>query len=603
MRLLPALLLAVIAGVIPLNLSAAPLKIFVCSDGTFDIPVTDFAEVWSYNFDGSAPAAVRTGKSDFIRGCQFDSTADKFFLTDFDPADVSHKIYRINPDNGAPLVLQLPIPFTPPYGIFGGFALDTDLKLLYFPDNTNWEVKFASSINPLDLGPPVQNAPQSLNLSPASVNSPTDIEIDLIAHKLYIANGSGGITRANLDGSGGEWVIQGGPGVFGLALDVLHNRLFFTLENNQVWSANLDGGSPTELTDAIGPLSNPSHRRMDIDYEPDSGKIYWVEYADPNPPFGTLPTPGKLRRANPDGTGATDVVSDLGYRATYFSFAYGTLAPRLRLPLADSNHLLSFELYYSLDETPAPGTVKVDFRQASLTRASLSMVDGRSIVTQIAPFLSDPEEGGLVSSSSGFPLAEGTYDVVLSYQDSAGHDAAFDIAQNVSLAVPTATPTSSPTRTPTATATRTATSTSTPTTTPTATNTPTASSTPTSFPTQTATVAPTIEPEASVTPAATPTPTVSINNCSSALNAAGLKVKGRKTTITVVAKKGRSYRFNAIPLGILKAKAVSAAVKALKNGRLKFTFARLKPGLWEFSYSEKVKRVVTKSCPLLQTVA
>lgn len=580
------LFLFLVAQPFVLNVSADPVKIFICSDGTFAVPVTDYAKLRTFNFDGSNPSTARVAKSDSLRGCQFDSTIDKFFFIDLDPTDAYFKIYKAGPDYSNGIVLQRPIPFANPYDIFGGFAIDSAANILYFPDSTNWEIKYASSLAPIILGPPVQNEPQTLNTTPGEgITTPFDVEIDAIHGKLYVANGNGGITRINLDGSGSERVIVGGPGVFGVALDPIHNQIFYTLENNQVWTANLDGSNPTELTDVIGPLSDFSHRRMDIDYEPETEQIYWVEWADPNPPFGASPSPGKLRRANPDGSGATDLIADLGYRALFLSFEYGTIKPSLHSPAPSRTYVTSFPLAYSLAEPPSAGTVRVELKQSNSVVASMTLPNFQSISTVIQPFATNINSSNFVISSLGFPVAPGTYDVTLSYQDAAGHIASTDISENVTLTVPTATPTNTPT--------------------PTNTAVPTATFVATNPPEPTATANPQAtegETTSSPTPAPGVTPTISNNACISAIERPQLRIKRKKVTLQVVAKKGAIYKFLAKPVGNPKRKSFSGSVKASKIGRLTFSFTALKPGLWEFSYTQKIKKASSQSCAVSQTL-
>jgi hypothetical protein len=571
--------------------AAVPSKIFVCSDGTFALPVTDFAKVRSFDFDGTNPVVVRTGGDSYLRGCEFDSTTDKFFLTELNQVSRFNEIYSVNPDNSNQVVLQRPLPFSnlPEHDIFGGFAIDGAERILYYPDTSNSVVKFASSVNPLVDGNPPLNAPQTLATSPDNeVGRPFDMEIDPIRRTLYVASPSSSIiTRVNLDGSGSQRIISASSGVNGVAVDYIHNRIFYTLDNNQIWTASLEGGNPTDLTGVIGPTIDFTHRRFDIDYEPDTNQIYWVEFADPDPGFGLSPPPGKLRRANPDGTNATDVISDLGYRALFLSFQYGTVSPILESPNSNAVHVSSFPLAYFLGETPLSGSISVQLKQADTTVASMTLQDFSRITTSIEPFGADINSGGFVTVSSGFPIPEGSYDIELSYRDTAGNPASKDVAQNVTLLIPTPTPTT----------------TATPTHTPTITPTPTSTGTATQAPS--ATSSPTVTPNPTVNVAGTPsvTPTVSVDvGCVSALGVPRLRVTRSKATFTVPARKGATYRFTAKPIGGPKRKAVNGSVKATRSRALTFSFQKLKAGRWEFSYAEIVKRRTVRSCPVLATV-
>jgi hypothetical protein len=586
------LILVLINLLIAASVSADPQKIFICADGTFGAQIPDFAKIKRADFNGSNLVTIRTGTDSFIRGCQVDSTLDKMFVLELDTVDHYYKIYRVNPDNSSQTTLQFPVPGENFYNIFGSFAVDALASNLFWPDSTNFQIKYASSVNPRVVGPPAQNDPQILFTSDtAGVSAPNDLEIDPINRMLYVGNGNGGITRIDLDGSGSEAVISGGPGVFGVAVDPFHNRIFYTLDNNSVFTAGLNGANPIELTNNIGAISDSAHRRMDIDYDVDTDKIYWVEWADPIPPFGGQATPGKLRRANPDGTGAEDVIADLGYRALYLSFQYGTLKPKLNSPRSGQTYVSEFPFYYQLGEPAAAGTVKMNLKQGANIVASMTMINEQNVTGSIMPFSANANSLGFVTASSGFPVAEGSYTIELTYQDAAGNPASSTSATNVNLALPTATATNTPTKTNTSTPTSTATITNTPTTTATATGTNTPSAT---------TVG------GDDTPVITPTaftPTVGPDSqCISTTALPLVKIKGRKASLTIIAIKGTKYKFSAKPIGSPARKAINKPVTSLKNGKLNFAFGLLKGGLWEFSYSVKEKKISTQSCPVQKSI-
>ncbi|MFQ5478573.1 MAG: CARDB domain-containing protein [Candidatus Binatia bacterium] len=140
---------------------------------------------------------------------------------------------------------------------------------------------------------------------------PVDLEIDPAAGKVYWSDaGSGGrISRANLDGSNVELVIDTaalrapnygqGPGltleftqIWGIALDVEGGALYWTdYFNNDIHRANLDGSNVTRI---LSGLEVP--RGIDLDVA--AGKVYWTEG------FGD-----KIMRANLDGSGSELLVS------------------------------------------------------------------------------------------------------------------------------------------------------------------------------------------------------------------------------------------------------------------------------------------------------
>jgi DNA-binding beta-propeller fold protein YncE len=103
--------------------------------------------------------------------------------------------------------------------------------------------------------------------------------------------------RANLDGTGTETIMTGNFGTTcGLAVDEPRNRLFWTSDGGYIYRANLDGTGNTQIW-------NTRNRVLNIAYDPAGDKIYWAESYSP----WTGGTP-HIRRSNPDGTGAEDLV-------------------------------------------------------------------------------------------------------------------------------------------------------------------------------------------------------------------------------------------------------------------------------------------------------
>jgi hypothetical protein len=437
------------------------------------------------------------------------------------------------------------------------------------------------------------------------------LEFDPLSRELWVANQNNTITRISIDRSTSTILDFISRPVNGLAYDAHNARLFYTLDSNQIFLYNVRGSQLIDLTEVIGPTSDFTHRRFDIDYDPDTDKIYWLEYADPDPGFGLRPPPGKLRRANPDGTNVEDLIADVGYRAIFLSLQYGTIKPILDRPFPGESYVSSFDLHYVLGETPLAGTVKVNLKQSGAVVASMTMANQERVFTEISPFSNTLNSEGLVASSIGFPIAPGTYTVELEYRDLAGNPVASSSTPQVTLSLP---PTPTPTATPTPTSTRT------PTASPTPTPSRTPSSTPTSTPddpvstsTATPTPTPTTTPAVSSTPVATPTvgvtatllPTPSSGpdpECVSAARLPTVKITRKGTFVTVPVKKGTQYRVTANPVGLPTRKPVRRSLRAKKNGKANFSLGVLKSGLWSFSYSSNVNRISTLSCPVLKAV-
>lgn len=636
LRALSFFLLA-LAYVFPV--AAEPQKIFICKDGEI-FPVFEPAKLLRSDIDGSNLTTIRTSTIDSLRGCHYDSVADKIFVYDNDPSDSQFKIFRTNPDNSGQMALQFPFNGEQLLRIIGTFAGDnfnTQLvdgpgPALFWGDPDNHQINFSSSLNSREFGPPNKNNPQTLfTTQGAGVYIPIDLEIDPFEKYLYVGNdngnGTGAITKIALNESGSSVIVSStSRTVNGIALDPYGHRIFWTQSDNRVFVSDLNGNDSVELTSLLAETIDISHERFDIEYDPDEDKIYWLEYARPLVIGGGTPPPGRLMKANSDGTNSEVVIADIGYRAIFLSLQYGTLRPKLSSPGKNTNHTSKFELFYQLPELPSSGSVEVTLKQAGSPIASFTMPNEVALVTEISPFAGNSNIGNSVVSATGFPIPEGKYDIELSYQDAAGNPPNISVSKDVELIRPTATPTNTPTPTftPTRTATPTRTPTATATNTPTRTPTQTATPSPTTTPTTTPTLIPTLTPTATPTETAavilptstpeatpttgptqqqiTPTPEPVPTQCISAAAAPTIKVKRGQTILTVAAKKNARLTFIAKPIGSPLRKVIRKTVTAPKNGRLTFSFGKLKRGAWEFSYSIKIKKITSQSCPLQRKI-
>jgi DNA-binding beta-propeller fold protein YncE len=122
------------------------------------------------------------------------------------------------------------------------------------------------------------------------------IALDLAAGKMYWTNrGWQSIERANLDGSGVEFVVSAGLNdPRGIALDLASRRMYWTeVGSHKIRRANLDGSGVQDIVTGLG---HPSGIALD----PNNGKMYWTD-------FGAH----KIQRANLDGSGIQDLVAGL----------------------------------------------------------------------------------------------------------------------------------------------------------------------------------------------------------------------------------------------------------------------------------------------------
>ncbi|MGC2425220.1 MAG: PxKF domain-containing protein [Nitrospirota bacterium] len=97
--------------------------------------------------------------------------------------------------------------------------------------------------------------------------------------KMYVMNGDGGVTVANLDGTGANFYGLGGQ-TGGIAFDAVHEKIYATVEpDNRLFVANSDGTGGVYLAYVEGPGDNPAEGILnytirDIALDAIHGKIY-----------------------------------------------------------------------------------------------------------------------------------------------------------------------------------------------------------------------------------------------------------------------------------------------------------------------------------------
>lgn len=231
------------------------------------------------------------------------------------------------------------------------------------------------------------------------LHMPFGIALDLVNEKMYFAENDVGaavtqISRANLDGTGVEVLITGYR-AFGVALDTAGGKIYWA-GNGNIYRANMADGSDAEmLVSSTGPYG--------IAIDLDNLKMYWTD-TDPN----------TVRRANLDGTEAeqlstginrdTAVALDLDLEKMYwgdFIFAEGGCLRRANLdgtgaevilggfdsvPTGIALDLANEQVYYTF--TGSPGSI----HRANLDGSDAELlVDSLSFPWAIALQIAEPE--------------------------------------------------------------------------------------------------------------------------------------------------------------------------------------------------------------------
>lgn len=475
---------------------AAPLKIVFCSNNnnsnggtlrTVDLDGTNLTTIRTAPNGNPDPFFMTAGQS--IRGCTYDSLTDRVYFSE------GLNIIRTSITNTSATTLQSP------GGNLFGLAVDSQASRMYWSDSDNDAIKYASSATASDSVTTLVSGPHFAETR--------DLEVDHENSALYAVTystslSSWSIVKVTLSGGFALSVVTGLTSPNGIALDVANNRLFYTDAGTaKIWRADLNGSNQVDLTAVVGGVVNP----QDIDYDPETGKIYWLDN-------GT-----SIKSSNPDGTSVQTVVSGID-RVVHLSFYnpdLTTLQPTLTNPQTGSTYATNLPIEFTLPEAALSGSTRLSFRQGGSGIALLTMIDASSVSTIIQPFTSSVGMNSAVVSASGFPIAEGTYDITLSYQDAKGNTAASVTNAGVVLAIATSTPTSTPTHTVT----------------------PTPSAIPTSIPSSNPTVTPTPTNSPSPEPTATETSTPEVIATPlppTQLRAPRVKVKANTLTINVPAQ-------------------------------------------------------------------
>ena len=189
-----------------------------------------------------------------------------------------------------------------------GIALDLSQGKVYWTDKGNWIYKG----NWLDTS---TGKIQRANLDGSEVEDlvsglekPDAIALDPSAGKIYwVESGTGKIQRANLDGSEVEDLVSGLATPLGIALDLSAGKIYWTDEGTvplytggsidgpgKIQRANLDG---SEVEDLVSSLETPGSIALDLS----ASKVYWTDVGN----IGDVHS--KIQRANLDGSEMEDI--------------------------------------------------------------------------------------------------------------------------------------------------------------------------------------------------------------------------------------------------------------------------------------------------------
>ncbi len=156
----------------------------------------------------------------------------------------------------------------------------------------------------------------------SGLNSPRSIALNMQEGKMYWTEGTSEtkgrrfgeiwiegtphtakIRRANLDGTEIQDVITTGDYPYGIALDLINGKIYWTeynFDSGRIRCANLDG---TNVQDLVDGLNNPNDIALDME----SDKMYWIDTRS-----------NKIQSANLHGIGVQDVINGV--------FGYGSIA-------------------------------------------------------------------------------------------------------------------------------------------------------------------------------------------------------------------------------------------------------------------------------------
>jgi DNA-binding beta-propeller fold protein YncE len=146
----------------------------------------------------------------------------------------------------------------------------------------------------------------TLTTTGATPSAPEGVAIDPANNKIYWANNTGSISFANLSGGGGGTLNTTGATLnapFGIAIDPTHNRIYWAnasaTSTDGISFANLNESGGGNLNTGTATIANP----IGVAIDPTAGKIYWANWN------GGTAMAGKISFAFLDGSGGGDLAT------------------------------------------------------------------------------------------------------------------------------------------------------------------------------------------------------------------------------------------------------------------------------------------------------
>ena len=152
------------------------------------------------------------------------------------------------------------------------------------------------------------------------VGTPLDIALDVESGKIYWTQwqGNASISRANLDGSNVELLINPGDRR-GIALDVAGGKMYWTDGREGIGMSNLDGSNITNF-------ETPDFTMGDVVLDLHNGRMYWVDGEG-----------SELRRGNLDGSQQQTILKSRIYDIAVYTPIAETAPPVKVYPAWDVN--------------------------------------------------------------------------------------------------------------------------------------------------------------------------------------------------------------------------------------------------------------------------
>lgn len=247
-------------------------EIVILNSEATGIPVffTDGSLVYSGFLNDDAPvfAALPIGPFQDSYDLAVDTVNSKLYISDYDAS----AIYRCNLDGSGLTEFRTGLPGP------DGLAID------YIGNKLYWDTD--NGIQRADISNSDVNQKEDF-VTGQSAGDPEGVSVDQVNRKLYWISYNGGLWSKNLDGTGETEII---PLVEGGSTRVIGDRIYFDQwvgsGDIHIKSAKLDGTGISTVATGI------SRVVFGIGYESEYKKIYWGDR-----------TPGKIMRANTDGSG------------------------------------------------------------------------------------------------------------------------------------------------------------------------------------------------------------------------------------------------------------------------------------------------------------